>query len=318
MAEEALTGSSLVPLRPNSFPKLTDFKTFQDTSIQILSARRRGRQAVARGASSPERNNKLANAVAQLQDFTYDKSVKETACAFGNLGANAGLGDPEPALETCERPAKLDTNDLGLFWAGWMDLGDIREDHGQFSAALSNYREAEAIADQLVKSDPGNTCWQFALSASHDKIGDVLEDQGHIADALKSYQASLEIREALAKSDPRNNLWQRDLSLSYDKVGDVLVAQEQLSAALKSYHAAFSIRDRLAKATPSNANGQRGLAVSYSKLALVYFKGNQLPEARQNINVARAIAIRLVKAHPEVVQFKNDVDWFDQQIAALK
>jgi tetratricopeptide (TPR) repeat protein len=264
------------------------------------------------------KDNKLANAVAQLQDFTHDKSVKDAACAFGNLGADAGLGDPKPALEAYERAVKLDTNDLSLFWAGWMDLGDIREDHGHFSAALSNYREAEAIADQLVKSDPGNTCWQFALSASHDKIGDVLEDQGHIADALKSYQASLDIRDALAKSDPRNDLWQRDLSLSYDKVGDVLVAQEQLSAALKSYQAAFSIRDRLAKATPSNANGQHELAVSYSKLALVYLKGNQLPEARQNFDVARAIAVRLVKAYPEVVQFKNDVDWFDQQIAALK
>jgi tetratricopeptide (TPR) repeat protein len=265
------------------------------------------------------KGSKLANPIPLLRDFADDKPAKDAAGAFGNLEAIAGHDDPKLALQADKKAAKFDANVLkGLLWVAWMDLGNIQEDHGRLGAALSNYREAEAIADQLVKSDPGNTCWQFALSASHDKIGDVLEDQGHIADALKSYQASLDIRDALAKSDPRNDLWQRDLSLSYDKVGDVLVAQEQLSAALKSYQAAFSIRDRLAKATPSNVNGQHELAVSYSKLALVYLKGNQLPEARQNFDVARAIAVRLVKAYPEVVQFKNDVDWFDQQIAALK
>ena len=107
------------------------------------------------------------------------------------------------------------------------------------------------------------------------------------------------------------------LAMSYESLGGALVAQHNLSEALQSYRTGLDIRERLAKTDPSNAGWQRDLAVTHMKVAAAYQKENQPLEAREAFNVARGIEAGLVEAHPDVAQFKHDLDWVDQQIAAL-
>ena len=47
-------------------------------------------------------------------------------------------------------------------------------------AALATYHEAQTIADQLAKSDPGNAVWQRDLAVGYGEIGKVQETQGLI------------------------------------------------------------------------------------------------------------------------------------------
>jgi hypothetical protein len=58
--------------------------------------------------------------------------------------------------------------------------------------------------------------------------------------------------------------------------------------------------------------------VSYAKLATVYQKAGQLTEAREALATGRAIMAQLVAQFPGWSQWKQDLSWFDQQIAALK
>ena len=106
--------------------------------------------------------------------------------------------------------------------------------------------------------------------------------------------------------------------MSYDKIGDVQVAQGDLAEALKSFRDGLAIRDRLAKADPGNAGWQRDLSVSYAKLASAYLKAEQPAKAGEALAAGRAIIARLVAQFPDWSQWKQDLSWFDQQIAALK
>ena len=65
-------------------------------------------------------------------------------------------------------------------------------------------------------------------------------------------------------------------------------------------------------------NLQRDLAVTSTKLANAYLKDGRPSEARDAFNVARTIEAALVDAHPDDAQFKNDLAWVDEQIAALE
>ena len=84
------------------------------------------------------------------------------------------------------------------------NVGDVLVAQGNLPEALKSYRDSQAIADRLAKSDPGNAGWQLDLSVSYDKVGDVLVAQGNLPEALKSYRDSQAIRDRLAKSDPGN------------------------------------------------------------------------------------------------------------------
>ena len=57
--------------------------------------------------------------------------------------------------------------------------------------------------------------------------------------------------------------------------------------------------------------------MSYSKLADVHTKANQPTEARAALDAGRAIIAKLVADHPDFAQWKQDLAWFDAQIAAL-
>jgi hypothetical protein len=87
---------------------------------------------------------------------------------------------------------------------------------------------------------------------------------------------------------------------------------------VKSFRDGLAIADRLAKADPGNAGWQHDLSVSYAKLADVYRKSEQAAKAREALAAGRVIIARLVTQFPDHTLWKQDLVWFDQQIAALK
>jgi hypothetical protein len=105
--------------------------------------------------------------------------------------------------------------------------------------------------------------------------------------------------------------------VSYNKVGEVQQAQGDLTAALQSYSDSRAIRERLAKADPGNAGWQRDLSVSYAKLADAYRKSDHPAKACDALTAGRVIVAKLVEEHPDWAQWKQDLAWFDHQIAEL-
>jgi hypothetical protein len=60
------------------------------------------------------------------------------------------------------------------------------------------------------------------------------------------------------------------------------------------------------------------LARSYSQLVSAYKRQNNLAEMRKALDAGREIARRLVAAYPDVELYKQELTWFERELAALK
>jgi SAM-dependent methyltransferase len=111
----------------------------------------------------------------------------------------------------------------------------------------------------------------------------------------------------------------RDLSAFYDNLGDVQVARGKLRAAQACYQASFTVREHQAKSASGNAELQYDLSLSYAHLAYSHLlMANQSTEARDALAAGREIIARLVAQFPDQARWKQDLEWFDRQIAALR
>ncbi len=113
-----------------------------------------------------------ARAVLQLASANYDR-----------LAAEVG-----ETPEVRAGKAKM----LNAFSGLYLDLNDSTQ-------AVHSAREAVAIGEQLLATDPGRLAWQSILAASHHQLGRGLAPQGNSTAALTEHQESLKIREDLCK-----------------------------------------------------------------------------------------------------------------------
>ena len=78
-------------------------------------------------------------------------------------------------------------------------------------------------------------------------------------------------------------------------------------------------RERLAAADRSNTQWQRDLAVSHGKLASIYERQSLVADfAVQELTKAKEIMAALVAFAPNNATWKNDLAWYERQIARLQ
>ena len=264
------------------------------------------------------KDNKITDAARLLREVAEDKTAsagqetaraekdrKGAAIAYRNLGAIAGLADPNRALEAYEKAVALDHDDLeSLYWGGGIliDHGDLNEAEARLQRVLT-----------LVKTDDQAFYKYWAMIG----LGDIERKRGDLAGALKSYNDSLAIADRLAKSGPGNAGWQRDLSLSFANIGIVQMAQGNLAGALKSFSDGLAIAERLAKSDPGNALWQRDLMGSFSRLAWVHRRSGDNAKELDALRQGQAIASRLKILSPDNATWKQDLAIFDRMIAEL-
>lgn len=254
---------------------------------------------------------------------------RDLAVAYGKVGevllAQNNLPEAlksfQAELAVADRLAKSDPDNKG--WqrdlaVTYNEVGDVFHRQNDWPEALKSYQAGFEIIDLLAKSDSSNATWQNDLSASYQRIGDVLQAQGKFAEALQAYRPSLEISERMAKADPGSVKLQENLAAAYSRIANAQGFGGDVVAAIASLQAALAIRDRLAQADPDNPFRQSELARAYSRLSAAYKKQNNLPELRQALDAGREVALRLVAAHPDVALYKEELTWFDRELAALK
>jgi len=304
-------------------------------------------------AGKPTEAEPLFRAVADEKGAKVQQDSKDTAAAYLNLGAIAGLGDPKRAREAYARALEFDGDSQeALYWHGWLNLlagnlsgaeqslnrlatlanqtanqrgiyrallrlGEVAIQRGFLNSAREHQDKAFAIAREQSARKPNDLDWQRDVSVSYEKVGDVLVAQGQLPDALKAFRDSLSIRERLAISDPGNAGWQRDVSVSYIKVGDVLVAQGQLPDALKAFRDSLSIAERLSKSDAGNAGWQRDVSVSYSKIGDVQVAQGDLAGALQSFTSSRDILQRLAKSDPGNAGWQRDVAVSNERVGDM-
>jgi tetratricopeptide (TPR) repeat protein len=197
-------------------------------------------------------------------------------------------------------------------------VGDVLSAQKDFAGALESYQAGLKVIERLSAKDPRNGAWQRDLFASYDRVGDAFQALGKFADALSAYQSDLEVTTRLADANPAEMTLQAYLTSAYSKLANAQGFGGDPTAALASLQAGFAIVERLATANPDDPSVQSQVAIFYSKLASFYKGQNNLSEMQKALEAGREIAMWLLAAHPDVAMYKQELDWFNQQMAAPK
>ena len=290
-----------------------DILVLQNNLPEALKSYRDGFAIVDRLAVSDPGNAQFQRGLAVM----YGK-IGEVLLAQKNLPE--ALKSFQADLAITERLTKSDPSKLS--WqrdlsVSYNKIGDVLEQQRNLPEALKAYRAAFEIIERLAKSDPSNRTWQHDLSASYERIGDILQAQGKFADALEAYRPHLEINERLAQADPGNANLQDELAAAYSRIANAQGFGGDWPAAVTSLQTALAIRDALAKADPGNPFWQNQLVRSYSRLVTAYRQQKNVAEMRRALNAGREIALRLIAAYPDVAVYKDELAWFDREIAAV-
>jgi tetratricopeptide (TPR) repeat protein len=250
--------------------------------------------------------------------LSYDE-LGDVQDAQGHLPE--ALGYYRRALEISEALAKSQPDN-----AGWQrdlgisehKVGDIVLAQHKPAEALKYYQATLAIDQRLAAADPQNGALQRDLSIAQNKVGEVQVALNNLPEALKSYSAGLAIRQRLVDNFGYNSGWQRDLSTSYEKVGEVMVRLNNLPDAIKAYRDSLAIREKLANTDLNNAIWLRDVSASYGHLGFAFHRAGQLRDAQKYLAAGREILAHLLEQHPDQADWKSDLAWFDDQIAATK
>ncbi len=175
---------------------------------------------------------------------------------------------------------------LYLYFWFLADQGDFACIRTSVADARPDYEKAHLIAERLVRLDPINSEWQWALSVSHERIGDTLAALRDFSAALNAYQASLEITKNLVIRSPTKLQWKWSLAVIHNKISDVREAQGEVPNKLKPYLMGIEMSAAMLAPALPNSQWQRDLIVRYVKQSEVSGDNAYLARA---LEVAQAI-----------------------------
>jgi tetratricopeptide (TPR) repeat protein len=158
---------------------------------------------------------------------------------------------------------------------------------GDMEGALSSYRKALHIRQQLplemlLTPDAG-----LDLATSHDRVGDMTLLNHNLQETTEHYQTALVIRDRLAEAQANQTQVRFDLSLSYSNMGDVLTLAGDTAGSLENYRKSLSMRQALLAQEPASSKYRRSIAALYYRMAPLIFesgdKTGSVATARQSL-----------------------------------
>lgn len=116
----------------------------------------------------------------------------------------------------------------------YFGVGQTKMSLGNTSDALSDFREASHILDDLILQSPHNLYLIGYLMPIHKQIGAILLGQRDYNGALAVYEKSRKISEELAETDPENTEVRSWGASSVEKIGQLKGRQGDHAAELEA------------------------------------------------------------------------------------
>jgi tetratricopeptide (TPR) repeat protein len=108
-------------------------------------------------------------------------------------------------------------SNLAATYTHW---GLLEKTAGDLNVALTKFREAIALNEELVRSEPGNPQWLGFLTPNYLYVAQILEKLNRPEEALAYYQKLFEARRTLALRGPGSLKAQRDFAEAAKLLGD--------------------------------------------------------------------------------------------------
>ncbi len=176
-----------------------------------------------------------------------------------------------------------------------MKCGDTRMLQQNVAAALPDYEQASALADQMALDHQNNTIAIRFQSLSAEVLADVLLELEQWEDALRFAQKSLELSVVLAEQDPADGQAERDVLIGHLKVAKVHLRKEDDAACLACLELALPIAYSRHEQQPESRQAIGDYVAVLLRKGEVYLRLNDAPAAIVELMAALA----LVETIPE-------------------
>lgn len=242
----------------------------------------------------------------------YRKLISETLAQLSQLWIQ--LGSTDEAIGAMERALRISKvmledrpEDLeSLSWQAEL-LNSMARMHGQLAwggSVIAEHEAAIALADRVVKADPGSKLYRSRLASYHAHRADACIVVGDFEKARSSLEVSLGIRSQLAVELPQDRRSKQLLAASLHKLGVYHRARAEYELALAYFERALRLHRELAAIDPSQMDAQNSLASDLVNLGFVRARLGGQEMARSHLEEALKILTPLVEENPNAVAFR--------------
>ncbi len=237
------------------------------------------------GAQLAERLAEIPGAEQVRREFLQD-----TLEYYREFAAQAGT---DPALRA----------DLALTYT---KMGTITDRIGSTDEAISAYRNAEGILEQLVAQTPASAEYRRELALCLNNLALLLSRSGSTADARRAYDRAIRLQEQLVAASPQVEQYQGDLARSLNNLGLLHSDTGQIEQAAGTFRQAASRQQELVARQPGDPEQLRNLAATYNNLSSLYAT---LQPAKAVEFCAQALVYqkRAVAARPDLLVHQSDL-----------
>ncbi len=188
--------------------------------------------------------------------------------------------------------------------AAYEKVGDVQgrinqPSLGNTDAALTSYRKAQVLRENLAVADSGNIEKQSDLANNYQQIGFLLWWSSDTKGAIEFYEKSLAIWEKLVAENPNSYQLREKLAKAQMLYGDIPAWDNETEKALLLYRSASEIFQTLSTEQPADLLIKSDLARSHSRLADAYKGGGDLENAVREAALSVEIYEPLITAEPE-------------------
>jgi serine/threonine protein kinase/tetratricopeptide (TPR) repeat protein len=178
------------------------------------------------------------------------------------------------------------------------------EQSGRVTESLATAREALALHERLLKSDPANRAGQSELATDIGRVAIALLRLGERQDALRHAERRIDIARNLTAADPANVAYRRGLSTAHLQLGQALARNDDVAGAVREERAALAIRQALSQEDP--ADRQAAIDVMFAELELgqVLARSGDRSGAAAALQSAAGSAQRLATSDPKYVFYR--------------
>jgi tetratricopeptide (TPR) repeat protein len=178
-------------------------------------------------------------------------------------------------------------------------IGADEKDRGRLQVALTAFREARRITEELLRRSPDDPQRIFAQSQSEYWIGSVAELLGRHDEALAAYRNYRAQAERMNQLSPNNPRFIGELAYSESNLGSVhLTGLDRAEAARAYFRRSLYWFERAARLEPRNRNWREEVADAHAWIGSTWTEQGRHAEARAERTVEHALKLALLREDP--------------------
>ena len=284
--------------------------------------------------STPVRKQIVSEALTYLERLSRDpasddglrlelaKGYHRIADVQGHPG-EANLGDSAGALQSYKKGAEVlrplasgraPSREV-LLELGALDLAAaaIATQSAARDEALGAAREAQALAESLLRRDPADEAAMVLQGSAHFQLATALGP----AESLPAWQRAAETYALLLARKPDDPKRQRNVALVQKYLGSYYEQRRDYAQALVHHQEAQRLDDLRLAANPSNRAAQLDVAIDLSNVAFAHWQTRRLAEAAAGYERSLEMRTRLAEADPKDAYSRGRLGYAHSRLGAV-